>query len=401
MTDSAMGVRLVANRPPEVLLMWPHDGTRLEKEAIILWRATDKDNDELRVDLYYSDNAGQTWIPLAEDVPNTGYYQWQVSFLPLGTQYRVRVMVRDRFFEAEDRSDGTFAIGQQIPPTVRLVYPPAGTEVNGLQLVRWSRSNDGLGQARATLLVRRSSSAADTARDWITVAENVADDGFYLWNTRSLADGQYELKLVIRYGEIQAESSLPQPLHVNNGSNHPPGVTLLAPQGGELWSGWREIRWQAWDADSDPITATLSISMDEGQHWISLVSLDARAGHALWDTYTVPSGKDYWLRIAATDGQATTQVASAAPIHVANGPGYPPNVLLSGLQQSGSTGRRIRVTWVAEDVDGDALTIALALSDDGGLSWREVASNLFNAGQYMLEEDLGALGPLSLEATSG
>jgi len=385
--DSAADIHLVTRKPPQVLLMWPHGGTRLEKETIILWQATDEDNDELRIDLYYTDNAGQSWIPLAEDVANTGYYQWQVSFFPLGNQYRVRVVARDPLFQAEDESDGVFAIGQEMPPTVRLVYPPPGSQISGRQMVRWSRSNAVLGESRVTLLARLSD-----ARDWITVVQNIPDDGFYVWDTRELIDGNYDLKLVISDGENAAESVLPQAVHLTNRGNHSPRIELLSPKGGEVWTGWREIAWRAWDSDGDPITATVSMSSDGGQHWTSLVKLDAQVGQALWNTSTVQSGKDYWLGIAVTDSQATARVISTAPVRIANDSGYPPSVFLSRPHTSGSTERRIRVPWIAEDADGDALTMALAVSDDEGLSWRDVASNLYNAGQYTFNY---AMTPLS------
>jgi hypothetical protein len=54
--------------------------------------------------------------------------------------------------------------------------------------------------------------------------------------------------------------------------NHPPKITLLAPTGGERWSGKQTLRWQASDPDKETLTYKVYYSNDEGKTWTLLPS---------------------------------------------------------------------------------------------------------------------------------
>jgi hypothetical protein len=100
----------------------------VEAETVILWTTFDLDGDQVRIDLYYSDNAGETWLPLAEGLPNTGYYLWQVSFLPAGRAYRVWVVAHDGVSAGSDQSDDVFTVGRPAAPPLALISPGPGRE---------------------------------------------------------------------------------------------------------------------------------------------------------------------------------------------------------------------------------------------------------------------------------
>jgi len=122
-SDLIQDIRLSANKPPIVQLLWPNGGIRAQHEAIILWEASDPDGDALTIDLFYSDNAGQTWLPLAEGLSNTGYYVWQVSYLPAGAQYRVRIVARDSAGQTSSQNSGAFTVGDAAQPQITLLTP--------------------------------------------------------------------------------------------------------------------------------------------------------------------------------------------------------------------------------------------------------------------------------------
>jgi len=398
-TDLAHGIRLVSNSPPEVHLLAPRGGGHFDQETVILWRADDGDGDELLIDLYYSDNAGQVWLPMVEGAPNTGYYVWQVSYLPVGSQYRVRVTARDGLFQVSDESDRIFSVGASPRPEVRLLSPTPGDDLSGMQLVEWWATSSGRGPLQVSLMVRASSS-----EDWDLLLDNVPDDGFYLWNTRGHADGRYELRIVVTDGRSSAEDLLGSTVRISNRGNHPPQVVLLSPKGGELWVGTQEVLWRAWDRDGDPITATLYVSVDGGREWDRLASLDARAGAYLWDTSLTPSSQRGLVAIAVTDGAATARDASQGVLRLANRQSSPPYALFTSPDASGRLLRGNAVAWIAEDVDGDPLSIYLSLSDDGGLTWRDLAGALPDAGEYVLDTTLlraGASNRLRLQVSDG
>jgi hypothetical protein len=49
--------------------------------------------------------------------------------------------------------------------------------------------------------------------------------------------------------------------------NRPPTVEIAAPAGGSLWSGSKQIRWQAKDPDDDSLTFEVFASSDGGETW--------------------------------------------------------------------------------------------------------------------------------------
>ena len=288
--DVVQALRVTTNKPPSVELLWPNRDTQLSDEAVVLWTARDPQDERLAIDLYYSDNAGQTWLPLAEGLENVGYYVWQISSLPPGEVYRVRVVARSALFAASDESEQVFSIGASTWADAALLSPTPDSTVTGLHIVRWSLaspSNGAYSGAGATsgpvvsLLVRRVGTTP-----WQTLTADLAHAGLYLWNTRTFPDGVYEVRLGVgpEWPSGATRYTQPRRVTVQNGRNHTPRVAWVTPQGGECWAGVHALSWEAWDVDGDPLTATLWLSLDAGRTWSRLATLDARAGGYLWDT---------------------------------------------------------------------------------------------------------------------
>ncbi len=381
-TDSVRGIHLVSNTPPVVSVLWPKGDVRLQRETAILWQATDEDRDELSIDLYYSDNAGQTWLPIAERLPNTGYYVWQVSYLPMGTQYRVRVVARDGFFRTSAESDQCFAIGANAPPQVALLSPAPGSDVSGIQMIRWSTIDPDRLPLKATLLLQM---VHPDRGDWASLVTDMPDNGFYLWDTNRHPDGDYELRIIVSDGQYSATATLSRAVTISNGKNHAPYVALLSPRGGELWSGLREIAWQAWDREGGPITATLYLSTDGGEQWSMLASLDARAARYVWDTRQIQPGRACLARIIVSDGLTTSQDVSSGVFYVTNRQSYPPHARFISPDSSGKLLHGNTISWIAEDPDDDMLRVALEISDDDGMTWRTLGNDLLSMGSYQLD----------------
>ena len=84
-------------------------------------------------------------------------------------------------------------------------------------------------------------------------------------------------------------------------SANPPQITILAPNGGELWNGSETISWQASDDDSDPLTFSVFYSPDNGHIWIP-VAQNIQALEYEVDTVNLPGGDSARIRIMASDG---------------------------------------------------------------------------------------------------
>jgi hypothetical protein len=81
----------------------------------------------------------------------------------------------------------------------------------------------------------------------------------------------------------------------------PPTVRLLAPNGGESWSGTNTISWEAMDPDGQPLGYDLLYSPDGGVTW-SAIAMDLQGTSYEWDTATFAGSQEALVRVQASDG---------------------------------------------------------------------------------------------------
>jgi hypothetical protein len=106
-----------------------------------------------------------------------------------------------------------------------------------------------------------------------------------------------------------------------------PDVQLLSPNGGEQLSGEVEVRWQASDADNDPLRFTLFYSSDSGANWLP-VAADLAGGSATLASTAGLAGSDRALfRVVASDGMRIAVDESDASFAV---PNNVPSVYIAG-----------------------------------------------------------------------
>lgn len=103
--------RTVSTNSPTVRIKYPNGGEILGGLAThtITWEAYDPDGDPLTCTIAYSDDNGETWIPLAIDIDETSYL-WDISHLETETNYLVKVIATDGVNTGEDISENTFTI---------------------------------------------------------------------------------------------------------------------------------------------------------------------------------------------------------------------------------------------------------------------------------------------------
>ncbi|HLE96693.1 MAG TPA: choice-of-anchor X domain-containing protein [Candidatus Thermoplasmatota archaeon] len=118
--------------------------------------------------------------------------------------------------------------------------------------------------------------------------------------------------------------------------NRPPSVTILAPSDGERVSGQVTLRWEASDADGDPLTYKVYYKPANGPNELELITLNAPTSSYVVDTVKLGSGADgfYDFRVTASDGhffqEATVRldvqnsrdvIAATAPAKTSVSPG--------------------------------------------------------------------------------
>jgi parallel beta-helix repeat protein len=119
------------NIPPTVNVIYPNGGEIFNTSNItIQWIADDNSGkNNLNINIYYSDNAGETWQLISQDEENDDEYLWDIQNLPEGQNYLIKIEAYDVAGNIQnDTSDATFAIVEEDQPAmeVHIVNPTKG-----------------------------------------------------------------------------------------------------------------------------------------------------------------------------------------------------------------------------------------------------------------------------------
>ncbi len=89
--------------------------------------------------------------------------------------------------------------------------------------------------------------------------------------------------------------------------NDPPSVTVIAPNGGELWAGTHKIEWIATDIEGETLSINIYYSENGGTSWNPLVLNEYDDGEYDWDTTQHSDGTNYMIKVRATDSSSFTE----------------------------------------------------------------------------------------------
>ena len=114
--------------PPVVRVLYPNGGESVNGTITIRWYAYDDFDTDLSIDIFYSNDSGQTWHLISSNEENDGEFEWDTTLYPEGTEYMIKIEATDNAGNsANDTSDGTFAIYREVPgPKVTIVNPLMG-----------------------------------------------------------------------------------------------------------------------------------------------------------------------------------------------------------------------------------------------------------------------------------
>jgi len=102
--------REVTQNSPNVQVIYPNGGEEFKvgDKINIEWEAYDQDQDTLGYTLAYSNNSGETWIPIAFDIKETSF-EWNTFDQSKGN-YLIKVIASDGVNVGEDISDESFIL---------------------------------------------------------------------------------------------------------------------------------------------------------------------------------------------------------------------------------------------------------------------------------------------------
>lgn len=323
-------------REPVITLLSPTGGETLGGEHDITWTASDPDGDDLVIHIYYSDDSGTLWTLIVASTENDGSYTWNTAGVVNGGTYRMRVLAYDGNFSSSDQSssDITITNGNQLPQ-VTVTAPNGGETWAGIQNVTWTATDADDDPLIISIYYRLGPDG-----NWRLIVSDKVNDGVYPWATATILDGStYRLKVVAFDGNINREDESDADFTVNNtDTNSAPEVNLIEPNGGEIWSFWREVTWTATDADDDTVTLDISISLTGGLTWSVVATSEANDGTYLLNTVPFPELDTYRIKLVASDGEDTTEEISDGLFTIYNGLDELPPVAPQGLVAASGNG---------------------------------------------------------------
>jgi enterochelin esterase-like enzyme len=148
----------------------------------------------------------------------------------------------------------------------------------------------------------------------------------------------------------------------------------------EVLSGTQIIEWSR-KLFPDDLTTYLFYSKNSGKDWTSFFSTKGNDSSATLNTALLSDGTRYKLKIITVgDSLYGSYVTGTFTI---NNPGNAaPDVNFAFMNEGETISGMCTLIWNAADADGDALSISLDLSHNGGFSWSSIATSVPNNGVY-------------------
>ncbi|MFX0050665.1 MAG: 6-bladed beta-propeller [Candidatus Hermodarchaeota archaeon] len=180
----------------EPTVIFPNGGETLNGIVEIQWTpSNDPYNHSVTYSVYYSVNNGASWNLLISGLSTTNY-NWDITSLLYGVDYRIRVVascsICSTGYTSEDTSDDTFTILGKFPPPI-LMSPTRETVLRGSITIRWSLPMD-MSELNLTYTVSYST---DNGTSWTTLISNLTTTS-YSWDTTTVADGSnYLIKVTV------------------------------------------------------------------------------------------------------------------------------------------------------------------------------------------------------------
>jgi hypothetical protein len=139
----------------------------------------------------------------------------------------------------------------------------------------------------------------------------------------------------------------------------------------------------AWSVGQTPesMKTMIEYSKDAGSSWQTLLFTSARDSAFDWNTLSVSDGTKYLVR-ARVIGDTSYGDVQSQRFTVDNPGNSPPDVAFLSPQNGELVSGIYRITWSAEDPEGDAIRVSIFGSSDHGATWLALANDLSNSGLY-------------------
>lgn len=115
-SDGEFLVNNPGNGSPQTRVLAPNGGESLSGLIEVNWWARDPDEDTISINLYYSNDNGSSFLPIAIGLPNSGSHFFNTGSFPNGTECLIKVEATDGALSSWDCSDAVFSVFNSYEP---------------------------------------------------------------------------------------------------------------------------------------------------------------------------------------------------------------------------------------------------------------------------------------------
>jgi hypothetical protein len=311
------------------------------------------------VKIELSRDSGNTWSTLAAVAPNNGLRTWTVSG-PATVHARVRITSNSSpAITGVSAADFTIVQGITVTaPNGGEIWPYPGTPQN----ITWTAAGV-TGPVKIEI-------SRDSGTTWNTIVTPVPNNGSYAWTVHGPSTAQARIR--VSSISSSAISDISDADFVIAGGL-PPVITLIAPNGGEVWAKGSKQN-ITWTDTGFSGSVKIELSRDSGNTWSTLAALAANTGLRIW-TVTAPATVHARVKVSSKNNPAVV-AESAADFTIAQS-------ITVTAPNGGETwpypGTPQNITWTAVGVTG---SVKIEISRDSGTTWNTIVTPVPNTGSY-------------------
>ncbi|MEM2874280.1 MAG: PGF-pre-PGF domain-containing protein [Candidatus Nanoarchaeia archaeon] len=259
------------------------------------WVFSDPDNDA------ESNTVIKWFVNNAENSTFTNQTIINKSYTVKGQEWKCQVTPSDGLVFGTAVNSSAVVINNS-PPLISTIYPNGGEKISGIITINASVS-DADGQSDIQIVKFYYSNNSGSTFTLIG-NDTIPSGGLYelTWNTSKVLDGKsYRIKIEAFDNSSATVAKISASNFAVNNVNEAPVVTVIAPNGGEVWNGSKSIKWNATDPDDDTLTIDIYYKNSSDANWAIIKAEEFNTGSYTWNTTSVPDGSTYLINVTAQD----------------------------------------------------------------------------------------------------
>ncbi len=225
------------NNVPTIQITKPLENETVSGVYTITWVASDLDQtaNTLDVKLEYTYDGYDYFVLEDAQNNNDGIFTWNTSNLSDAQDYKIRATVTDDE-NAQAQDNVNFILDNLYSPNVSFIQPQENEIISGTYNILWT-AND-IDQDPSTLDIKLEYRQKDVnfikaitrllTGDWVTLEESNNNDGIFTWDTNTVDNGDYELRVIATDDSLLTSTAYLNTITINNivtTENHNPVIT--------------------------------------------------------------------------------------------------------------------------------------------------------------------------------